>query len=63
MTETMLDSKAASTSSVEKALPTKAAPEDVFGDEEEHEIRYKTLSWQVRTHSTFVGVLVICPFH
>lgn len=22
---------------------------DVFGDEEEHEIKYKTLSWQVNT--------------
>ena len=28
--------------------PEKAPHEDVFGNEAEHGIRYKTLSWQVR---------------
>lgn len=27
------------------------APQDVFGDEADHDIQYKTLSWQVRAMS------------
>ncbi|KAI0746622.1 amino acid transporter [Daedaleopsis nitida] len=32
---------------VKEGLPEKAPQVDVFGDEDDHEIRYKTLSWQL----------------
>ena len=45
---------------VESACEFETSPgspaEDVFGDEEEHDIRYKTLSWQVSWSIALLGL-------
>ena len=42
-----------SDSAESSSVTASQAPADVFADDENHEIRYKTLSWQVRTHTIY----------
>ena len=55
-----LEAKAQDAYEYRSESPPDSASEvaDVFGDEEEHEIKYKTLSWQVR----FFARSAICAF-
>ena len=51
-----LEAKAQDAYEYQSESPPDSASEvaDVFGDEEEHEIKYKTLSWQVRFSTCIV---------